>query len=237
MPPEQILMKEIDAGVDIFALGVILFEMLAGEPPIVATTPYEYVQLNVTAKPRRLDKVVGGMPSDLVELLDRMLAKERTRRPTSMGEVFSALSSVAAGAGWLDADATPSPPSPRAVDSIQSTGRTFAPRRARRRHVVVAAGLALAATALAVMLWRTSTGGDSKMPPPTKPTTPVTVTTSPSVAPPPPSAPAPEPRVPPAAPPPAPVAVKAPAPTRKTTTTHTPPRPKFDPYVERLAPP
>jgi len=167
MPPEQIMMRDIDAGVDIFALGVILFEMIAGEPPILATTPYEYVQLNVTASPRRLDAIVGGMPPLLVDLLDRMLAKERSRRPASMGELFAELRTIASGTGWLAESASvgravtpirPHLPGPEEEPHpIGSTTRERpVPARGQRRRlvVVVAAALALLIAAAGVALRR-----------------------------------------------------------------------------------
>ena len=100
MPPEQIMQREMDGGVDIFALGVILYECLAGQPPIPAATPMEYLQLNINNTPRPLREVKPGLPADLESLLGRMMAKERDDRPTSMGDVAMRLRAIQRSAGW-----------------------------------------------------------------------------------------------------------------------------------------
>ena len=94
MPPEQIMQKEIDGGVDIFALGVILYECLAGRAPIPAETPMEYLQLNLNSTPVPLREVRPELPTDLEVLLGRMMAKDRDQRPASMGDVAMRLKAI-----------------------------------------------------------------------------------------------------------------------------------------------
>lgn len=172
MPPEQLLQQHVDAGVDIYALGVILFEMLAGEPPIVAKTPMEYIHLNLSAPPRKLTDVVPGMPPPLVDLVDRMLAKERDRRPASMGEVHRTLMQVADTSGWTRGRIMATPP-PELVSAAamraaatsetirtpgaatQAAAATMVDRPRRRRLVVgVAIAVALAALVAVVAIRR-----------------------------------------------------------------------------------
>ena len=94
MPPEQILQKKIDGGVDIFALGVILYECLAGRAPIPAETPMEYLQLNIHSAPVPLRLVRPDLSEDLESLLGKMMAKERDQRPASMGDVAMRLKAI-----------------------------------------------------------------------------------------------------------------------------------------------
>jgi len=101
MPPEQIMLKEMDGGVDIFALGVILYECLAGTSPIQAKTPMEYLQLNLNTRPTPLREVRPDLPEDLERLLNLMMAKDRADRPTSMADVEQRLKKIGVAHGWL----------------------------------------------------------------------------------------------------------------------------------------
>ena len=101
MPPEQITMEQMDGGVDIFALGVILYECLAGRPPIEAHTPMAYLQLNLTVSPTPLDEVITAVPLEFSELLLEMMNKDRSERPSTMGEVERRLKAIGEAHGWL----------------------------------------------------------------------------------------------------------------------------------------
>jgi hypothetical protein len=106
MPPEQILQKEMDGRVDIFALGVILFECFAGGPPIVATTPMEYMMRNCDEKPRDLSEIVSEVPAEMSALLQSMMAKEPEERPQTMFEVRDRLEEIGAWTGWTSGEIT-----------------------------------------------------------------------------------------------------------------------------------
>jgi len=93
MAPEQIKQKGVDARADIFALGVILFEMLTGEPPIVAESEMEYIHLNLVQEPREVRVLRPGAPPSLADLIMRMMAKDKEARPASMALVYSELRS------------------------------------------------------------------------------------------------------------------------------------------------
>ena len=104
MPPEQIMQREMDGGVDIFALGVILYECLAGTSPIPAKTPMEYLQLNLNTRPTPLRQERPDLPEDLERLLNRMMAKDRADRPPSMADVEQRLKKIGVAHGWLAGD-------------------------------------------------------------------------------------------------------------------------------------
>jgi serine/threonine-protein kinase len=98
MPPEQIRQVDLDERVDIFALGVILFECLCGEPPILAKRPMDYLLHNVERAPRKLRSIAPHLPRSLEALLEQMMAKDRAQRPRSVIEVESRLRAIASRA-------------------------------------------------------------------------------------------------------------------------------------------
>jgi serine/threonine protein kinase len=103
MPPEQIKQQQLDSGVDIFALGVMTFEMLAGEPPIrTEQSELEYIHLNLIQEPRRLIELLSDCPPDLSEFVDSMMAKDRALRPKDMDAVVAMFETIAKQHGWSD---------------------------------------------------------------------------------------------------------------------------------------
>ena len=101
MAPEQILEHDLDGGVDIFALGVTLYEALAGRSPITSSTPMGYLQENLNTMPKPLREAVPDMPKELETLLGRMMAKNRQDRPGSMAEVEMRLKAIGVRQGWV----------------------------------------------------------------------------------------------------------------------------------------
>ncbi len=80
MPPEQIRAKPLDRRVDVYALGVVLYELLTGNKPFEATTDASLMQSIlfeplVPAAQHRPD-----LPEALLRILDRALSKDREQR-------------------------------------------------------------------------------------------------------------------------------------------------------------
>jgi serine/threonine-protein kinase len=80
MPPEQLQTKPLDRRVDVYALGVVLYELLTGKRPFDATTDVSVMQAIlfeafIPASQRRPD-----LPAALVQVLERALAKDRDKR-------------------------------------------------------------------------------------------------------------------------------------------------------------
>lgn len=78
---------------DVYALGVLLFEMLCGEPPFTASQPLQLIGQHMFAEPPRLRSQLPEAAADLEHLLDRMLAKNTVTRP-SMREVKEQLKRI-----------------------------------------------------------------------------------------------------------------------------------------------
>ena len=105
MAPEQAAGIEVDARTDIYALGTILYEMLAGKPPFTATVFGQLAADIITQPPPPLpDRAQAGeaIPKQLLDLVAACLSKNADGRPPSMAAVST----------WLDR-ALQSPP-PRA---------------------------------------------------------------------------------------------------------------------------
>ncbi len=96
MSPEQCLgTKEVDARSDIYSLGCILFEMLAGRPPFMSEGVGELIVMHINAKPKPIGELNPSVPQPIGNLIVRMLAKNVDERPQSMEQVQTALKSSA----------------------------------------------------------------------------------------------------------------------------------------------
>jgi serine/threonine-protein kinase len=92
MSPEQCRgTREIDHRTDIYALGVILFEMLCGRPPFVSEGFGEMVHLHISAPPPAPRTIEPTVPEDLERLILWCLAKEPDERISTMTDVHAAL--------------------------------------------------------------------------------------------------------------------------------------------------
>jgi serine/threonine protein kinase len=78
---------------DVYALGVIFFEMLSGTPPFVAEDAIQMVGKHLFTGPPRLKEILPDIDSELDELLNRMLSKAPEHRPT-MREVKTQLGPI-----------------------------------------------------------------------------------------------------------------------------------------------
>jgi len=100
MPPEQLVREPLDRRADIFALGVVLYELIAGAMPFDATSEVSIIQAIMNDAP--LDRVrtkVPDVPLELDEIIATCLAKNQADRFPTCKALHSALEKFIASSG------------------------------------------------------------------------------------------------------------------------------------------
>jgi len=94
MAPEQLMDDAVDARVDIYAAGVVMYECLTGHRPVDGSSPHVLMARMLSAAIRPPHEVNPAVPKPLSAIVMRTLAKEADDRPSTAGELYDLLAQV-----------------------------------------------------------------------------------------------------------------------------------------------
>jgi eukaryotic-like serine/threonine-protein kinase len=95
MAPEQILGKKVDERADIYSLGVIMYEMLAGNPPYSRGDHMSVMYQHVQGKAQPLNEANPKVPREIADVVTKTMQVDKLKRYASMEELRIALEAAA----------------------------------------------------------------------------------------------------------------------------------------------
>jgi len=166
MSPEQARGEAVDFRSDLFSLGVLLYEALAGQSPFAAENELAVLSRIVRDRQAPLRQVRPEVPEELSILVDHLLEKDPLRRPRSAREVAQALAGRTlhsqAGTGsrtviepvsWLPPPGSAAPAAPAAGIPAPAPHDSALTSSGRRFGVLTWAAVALLLVAAAAAAW------------------------------------------------------------------------------------
>ena len=94
MPPEQAMGGEVTPRSDLYSLGAMLYEMVAGRPPFLGDDSIAIIGQHINTPPVAPTWHNSQCPRPLEALIMRLLAKDPSERPESATDVLSALDAI-----------------------------------------------------------------------------------------------------------------------------------------------
>ena len=162
MAPEQICGQPIDERIDVYALGVILYEALTGEVPFPCNSYGDLILRITTQSPKSIRAQAPTTPLPLVEIVMRAMHRERSYRYRSVAELADALEQCAGSFGYASSlpytgsqppATTPWPRTPLSSESREVTAvrnRVMTRKVLRKYGIELAGACALIAVGLAL---------------------------------------------------------------------------------------
>jgi serine/threonine protein kinase len=173
MSPEQVQGESCDARSDLFALGAMMYALLAGHPPFRAETPYAAMLRIVHEAPRPLKEWRPEVPAWLQSFIGKLMEKRPDDRFASAAEVAHCLevelahfqnpsSSQPPPRAWMEVSKTPSEPTPLQRWFSRPSARFGIPVAALGALAITTAWLASGVFSVGIPPWRIS--GSSSQP-------------------------------------------------------------------------
>jgi eukaryotic-like serine/threonine-protein kinase len=144
MAPEVVLDKPVDARADLFSLGVVFYEMLAGRNPFRASNQIATMDRVRALAPEPLDRVNPQVPASLARLVQRMIEKDPADRYGTAVEIGKDLAALAA--------------------QLPVIRKRPGPTRRTLVRAVVASALVLVAVVSLALFWRNNTASSVPLP-------------------------------------------------------------------------
>ncbi len=95
MAPESCLRGTVNPLLrDMYSLGVVVYRLLSGRLPFQAATVEQVLRLHGSARPPALGELCPSAPDDLINLVQRLLAKQPVRRPQSYSSLIRELTAL-----------------------------------------------------------------------------------------------------------------------------------------------
>ncbi len=145
MSPEQCRGNAVDQLSDIYAIGLLAYEMLAGVPAVDGESFIEIIEKQLSERPDPLLKIRSDVPSHIVRAIDRALSKEPADRYQSTTDFFRAISGEPLE-DEVESNATEKPAKVSQKDAAEKSSKS-----ATGIYVMIG-GIALA-VALALWIW------------------------------------------------------------------------------------
>jgi serine/threonine protein kinase/tetratricopeptide (TPR) repeat protein len=150
MSPEQAKGAPVDARSDLFSLGVVLYECVAGKPAFGGNTPMEICAQVIHVDPAPPSQVNPNVPAELDQVILKALAKEANSRYQSAAELLEELRAVRHA--LKTGDSVPTKPIAIKLRESRAEALMSLPEIARRPRVLATA-VVVALAALSVPFW------------------------------------------------------------------------------------
>lgn len=141
--PEQGLGYAASPATDIYSLGVMMYEMLAGAPPFSGDDPVTLVMMQVHSAPPPFEQnIQAGLPAGLSDMILKMMDKAPARRPKDAAEVLRKLASFRDLPDLVPGPATANdtePEQPGRMEARKAPGRTTGIRQVSDEEVIARA--------------------------------------------------------------------------------------------------
>jgi len=156
MSPEQARGQEVDARTDIWSLGVMLYEMIAGRSPFAASSGTDVLAAILDRDPLPLARFEPETPPELQRILTKCLRKERALRYQVVQDLLLDLQTLReALPAQVRSGSGPAALSPAAAEPRAASGSVVSKRLGRRLMLAGTVTLLLVGAALGAWWWRT----------------------------------------------------------------------------------
>jgi hypothetical protein len=157
LAPEQARGGEVDHRADLYAMGVVLYQMLAGRLPFVADSPTTMMFQHAYEKPPPMEEVAADVPAPLAAIVARLMAKDPDQRYPNCAEVLADLEAFRAGREVL---------APARHERAGQGEAGAKPTCSVTRRTAVGVGVALSVIGGGTALWLSTGGRKTADPPP-----------------------------------------------------------------------